>query len=352
MKNFRQLIIGLAIAGFAVYFTFRNVSMKELMESFKTVQYIYLIPAALFSIATYVGRAYRWQILVSPLKQVRVAEMFSPLMVGFMGNILPARAGEVLRAYLLGKKQNISFTGAFATIVVERLFDLLMLLFLFAWVLIFHGKAFDSNAGWGGISLRDMAFKFGILSSGLIAFLVAFIYMVAYHNGTMLRLIRAALKFLPETWSGKIVHLVETFSQGLLVARDFPALAKIMIYSLATWLFIVLSYFPYYWAYDIQNKSAESLVILVVMVCILITVLPTPAFLGSFQAGVLIALHEIMREPEVMAVSFGMVAWAVNFVVLVAMGVYFILHDHLSVKQLVEVEEEGEAALEGKNPGS
>ena len=166
MKQFRQLIIGLGIAGAAVYFTLRNVSIKELMDSFKTIQYVYLLPAILLIISTYAVRAYRWQILVSPMKKVKLSAMLPPLMIGFMGNILPARAGEVLRAYLLGKQENIPFTGAIATIVVERLFDLLMLLLLFAWVLIFHADVFNSGSSWGGISIHSMATKFGMLGGG------------------------------------------------------------------------------------------------------------------------------------------------------------------------------------------
>ena len=78
------------------------------------------------------------------------------------------------------------------------------------------------------------------------------------------------------------------------------------------------------------------------MVCILITILPTPAFLGTFNAGVLIALHNIMGEAELTAVSFSMVVWTMNFMVVFVAGFYFILHDHLSVRQLVEVEEQAE----------
>ena len=75
------------------------------------------------------------------------------------------------------------------------------------------------------------------------------------------------------------------------------------------------------------------------MVCILITVLPTPAFLGSYNAGVLIALHEIMGEAEVTAVSFGMVVWAASFLVVFAGGLYFIFSDQMSVQSLMKAEE-------------
>lgn len=346
MKKFRQLVIGIGIACLAVYFTLRNVSMKDLMDSFKTIKYVYLVPAVLLIIASYAVRAWRWQILVSPLKKVKLSAMLPPLMIGFMGNILPARAGEVLRAYLLGKQENISFTGAVATIVVERLFDLLMLLLLFAWVLIFHADVFNSQTTWGGISIHSMATKFGMLGGGLIVFLIGFIYMLTYHKERLMPMIRFCLKPAPHKLQEKIEHLIGTFSEGLLVAKDTSALVKITISSVILWVLIVLTYYPFYWAYDLQNKSLESLLIVTVMVCILITILPTPGFLGSFQAGILIGLHDIMHESEVAAVSFGMVCWALNFSIILIFGVYCILHAHLSVHQLVELEKEGEEVLD------
>ena len=119
------------------------------------------------------------------------------------------------------------------------------------------------------------------------------------------------------------------------------SLVNIGLSTTLVWALIILSYYPLYWAYDLQNKSLASVVLVVVMVCILITILPTPAFLGSFNAGVLIALHQIMGESEVAAVSFGMVAWTINFAVITLGGIYFILHDQISVTQIAdEIQEE------------
>ena len=86
------------------------------------------------------------------------------------------------------------------------------------------------------------------------------------------------------------------------------------------------------------------------MVCILITVLTTPAFLGSYNAGVLIALHEIMGEAEVTAVSFGMVVWATSFIVIFAGGFYFIFSDHISVASLMKAEETESAVENTERP--
>ncbi len=340
MKKSGQLIIGLIVAFLAVYYTMRNVSVSELMDSFRHVNYIWLLPAFVMMCLTYVARAIRWRVLLLPVKEVKTFELFSPLMVGFMAGVLPARAGELIRAYLLGKKFELSFASSLATIVVERLFDLILLLFLFSWILVFHGEIFDGNIAWSGISIRDLAFQFGVFSLALVLVLIAFIYLLTFHNERAMSLVHWLVKPFPEKWQYKLIQMVETFSQGLRVFRNVRALVFIAVATVGVWALIILQYYPLYWAYEIQDKSATSLVLLTVMICILITVLPTPAFLGSFNAGVLIALHEIMGETEVATVSFGFVAWGLNFAVIVLGGVYFILHDHISVRKLVDLEEE------------
>ena len=340
MKKSGQLIIGLIVALAAVYYTMWNVSVAELMDSFRRVNYVWLLPTFLLMCLTYVARAIRWRVLLLPVREVRTWDLFSPLMVGFMAGVLPARAGELIRAYLLGKKFELSFASSLATIVVERLFDMILLLFLFSWILVFHGEIFNGNIAWSGISIRDLAFQFGIFSLALVVGLVVFIYLLTFHNERAMALVHWLVRPFPENWQYKLIQMTETFSQGLGVFRNIKALVFIGVATAGVWALIVLQYYPLYWAYDLQDKSATSLVLLTVMVCILITVLPTPAFLGSFNAGVLIALHEVMGEAEVVTVSFGFVAWGVNFAVIVLGGVYFIMHDHISVKKLVEIEEE------------
>ena len=140
--------------------------------------------------------------------------------------------------------------------------------------------------------------------------------------------------------------MVGEFALGCQVIKDKSALAQIILYSVLTWVFIVGTYYPFYFAFDLQQRTLESLLILTVMVCILITVLPTPAFLGSYNAGVLIALHEIMGETELTAVSFGILVWTASFLVIFAGGFYFILSDHMSVRSLIKAEEQAETALE------
>jgi uncharacterized protein (TIRG00374 family) len=279
--------------------------------------------------------------LILPIKPVKISQLYSPLMVGFMAGILPARVGEFIRAYLLAKNQNIPFASSLDTIVVERLFDLIFLLLLFAWLLVFQSDIWDPNITWSGFSVKDLAFQFGIFSSIVIVGLLIFIYLLIRHKSTAVALVQWILTPFPEGWENKIVSLIDAFSDGLAVVKNLKSLTNMGLATALVWGLVVLSYFPLYWAFDLQDKSLASVVLVVVMICILITVLPTPAFLGSFNAGVFIALHQILNESEVASVSFGMVAWAINFGVIIIGGVYYMIHDHISVSKLAdEIQEE------------
>jgi glycosyltransferase 2 family protein len=343
------MLIGLAIAFCALYFTLRNISFEELVTSFKNAELIYIIPGLVLIILSYVTRAYRWQALLSPFKQIPVKEIYSPLMIGFMGCILPARAGEFLRAYVVGKKHNITFSGAFSTIIVERLFDLVCLMALFVWVFVFKADLFDPNLTFSGISVQSMVIGFGRICIILTCGLLAFMFLLIWKEEEVKSWINWCIRPLSEKWKKKIIYMVGEFALGCQVIKNKKALMQVTLFSILTWTLIVALYYPFYLAFDLQIRTLDSLLILTVMVCILITVLPTPAFLGSYNAGVLIALHEIMGEAEVTAVSFSMVVWAASFLVIFAGGLYFILSDHMSVSSLMRAEKETEHSPEGQN---
>ena len=214
MKKYSALILSIIIAVLAIYYTVRNVSMEDLANSFKDIHYIYLVPSLAVIIVLYWARALRWKMLVLPIKPVKISQLYSPLMVGFMASVLPARVGEIVRAYLLAKNQNITFASSLATIVVERLFDLIFLLLLFAWLLAFQSDIWDPSITWSGFAVKDLAFQFGLFSIILIAGLLAFIYLLIRHKAKAVALVHWFLKPFPQNWKIKIENLIEAFSDG------------------------------------------------------------------------------------------------------------------------------------------
>lgn len=293
-------------------------------------------------ILSYVFRAYRWQVLLESSLKVDISGLYSPMMVGYMGNFLPARAAEVLRPYLLSKKYDITFSSALASIIMERLFDMIMLLLIFVWVFWFEASAFSSDVKFSGFSVQEMATKFGQLSLLATVAFIVFIYLLLNHKTSLMKLVNFFTGFMSEGWSNKINSLVDEFATGCEVIKNLWALFKISIYSIFIWVGNVIWIYPLYFAFDLQYKTVPSLLILAVIVAILITIVPTPGFLGSYNAGIFISLHEIMGESEIKSVSLGMVGWALFAGVILLAGLYFIFYDHLSIKSLVDVESNGE----------
>ena len=324
----------------ALYYTLRNVSFSEVISSFREMDYIYLLPTIAIIFLSYIVRAYRWQVLLEPSLKVNVGGLYSPMMVGFMGNFLPARAAEILRPYLLSKKHDISFSAAFASIIMERLFDLMMILLIFIWVFWFEASVFSADVKFSGLSVQEMAIKFGQICVLAVGAFVVFIYLLLNHKKMVMKLIHWFTDFMNEKWRNKIKWFVDEFAVGCEVVKKFGALVKISVYSVLVWVGNIFWVYPLYYAFDLQHKTIPSLLVLAVMVSILITVVPTPGFLGSYNAGIFIALHEIMGESAIKSVSLGMVGWALFAGVILVGDLYFIFLDHMSLKTLVNIKKD------------
>jgi len=227
---------------------------------------------------------------------------------------------------------------------VERLFDMIILLLIFIWVFWFEADAFSSNIEFSGFSVQEMAIKFGqICVLGVIA-LIVFIYLLLNHKKKVMKLVGWFLGLMNEKWADKIKHLLDEFTMGCEVVKEFGTLTKISVYSILVWVSNIFWIYPLYFAFDLQYKTISSLLILGVIVAILISILPTPGFLGSYNAGIVIALHEIMGESEIKSVSLGMVGWALFAGAILAGGLYFIFHEHMSLKDLTSVKREGDTS--------
>lgn len=126
----RGRLIGLALTVVFLWLALRAVDPALLLQDLQHVNYVWLLPSALCTLAGYVLRTARWRVILSGAARAPFATLFSVLMMGFAtNNLLPGRLGELWRAYLLGRKQNVRKTFALASVFVERVFDGLVLVF-------------------------------------------------------------------------------------------------------------------------------------------------------------------------------------------------------------------------------
>ena len=176
-----------------------------------------LLAAAVgLTLITYVVRTERWQYLLEPLGKTRFQVAFRATVIGFAASsVLPARAGEVLRPYLLARREGLSATATFATIIVERILDLVAVLVLLATYLI----VFDT-----GMAARDSALFAAIRLGGLVMAPVAVVslvvmFVLAGHPEWLRAWLSAAERILPARLSSLLSRLTRMFSEGFGVLR-------------------------------------------------------------------------------------------------------------------------------------
>jgi hypothetical protein len=174
-KSYVQLAVGLAISGIFLYWVLRPVDFTKLGLALLQFQWLWVIPFLGVTFVSLWLRAVRWRILLSPAREFTSARLFSPLMAGFaLNSLLPARAGEFARAVILNRTENLPLAPTFATIIVERLFDMITLLGLLAAVVLFikidpaisipystkwtmSGPSAALAILWGGVALTAVA---------------------------------------------------------------------------------------------------------------------------------------------------------------------------------------------------
>src|SRR3990172_8741003 len=133
-----RILIGFLLAAIFLYFFLRNIDLRELWRATKQGNLSLLLLSALLTLFNYFFRAVRWRYFLLPIKDTGTWNRFTATVIGFAANtIFPAKLGELVRPYLLGTKENISKSAALATVVVERVFDILCILLILVIYLIF-----------------------------------------------------------------------------------------------------------------------------------------------------------------------------------------------------------------------
>ena len=124
--------LGVAVSAVLLWVAVRGVSLDEVLQQLRQVRPVWLVPVIVSIFLRFWLTAVRWQVLLRPVKRVGIHRLFAITMIGFMANnVLPARLGEFVRAYALGRSEALPPSLPFATIVIERIFDgFTLLLFL------------------------------------------------------------------------------------------------------------------------------------------------------------------------------------------------------------------------------
>ena len=190
--------IGAAISIVLIVLFFRATNPGEIKDAFGEADYIYMVPAIAVLFVALWTRCYRWSLLMRPIAAIPAKRLFSYAIIGYMANnLLPARAGEVVRAYVVGDREGVSKAGTLGTIAVERLFDgvTLVLMLLAAGAIV----------GLGDERLQLIA----ALSTALFVIALAAFYWITATAERATKIINGAASVLPSGIGRRIEDIAE-----------------------------------------------------------------------------------------------------------------------------------------------
>lgn len=299
-----------------------------MLAALDEVNYWYLIPIAVFLFLSLWFRAYRWGVFFRPIKVMRMRNLFSSLMVGYMANnVLPFRLGEFLRAYSIGELEGFSKVSSFATIVLERILDVIILLILLGIALLFQPfPSYIKNSGW--IML--------VVSLIAIIFLT---FLVIKTEGTI-RFCRRSKRYLPKGIAAKGEKILESLLEGLVVLREPKLYFIIAVSSAAIWISYIMIVHTLVHAFnfhvDYELAILASITVLV-MTGVSVSVPSSPGYIGTYHYLVMMGLA-IYGVPESEALSFAILLHLFTMLPMTLVGLYYFMRQHLTMKAAFEEE--------------
>jgi uncharacterized protein (TIRG00374 family) len=335
-----RLLLGVVLAAALLVLVFWKVDWDELRGALETARLGPLLALSATTVAVYAFRAWRLGYLLAPLGTVRFADLFSATYVGFAAGLVIPRAQEILRPWLISRRYPIPLSAGFASIVIERLVDLITVLILFALYLF----VLPTPAQQTGGALMGVVKMAGAGTAVVAMVVLAVLLALHSHADRVLALLEKVLAFLPAWAAGPLRRIIKAFSDGLAVLRAPPGhLAAIFAQSFALWLLICVGFHFNHAAFGLDLPyRATFLLIAFLTVGVAI---PTPGMVGGFHAFYLVTLHEMFGVDRATAAAAGLTAHAFSFLPILVIGLPLLWREGLSLGRVAAVtEEEGSSA--------
>ena len=318
MKKART-VIGIIISLLFLFLAFKNVNFRDIVSIIKKVDISFLIIPIILSCVGLFQRTLRWGYLLNPQKKEKFFNLFSVLMLGYLGNnILPARMGEVLRIYTLDKNYGYSKSLTLATIVLEKVFDILALLCFFSIVLFF--APFPSWVKNGGI----------LLGIGIIG-ITAFLYLFTHKKQEAFRLANFLASPLPEKAVVKIKEILENFDSGLRILKKKKDIMIVIVYSVGIWLTEFFFVYLILGSFNL-HLSIFAPVFLVIMLNLGMLIPSSPGYIGTYQVMCIAALSPFGVEKE-LALSISIVLHILMLSITTVIGMICFWRENLKIKE-------------------
>jgi glycosyltransferase 2 family protein len=334
------LVVGLALALLAWFL--RHADLAGVWAEIRRGDLGLLLLAVLTTMTTYASRSIRWQYMLEGLGPTRFWNAFRATVMGFAASfLLPARAGEFLRPYVLARREGLKTTATFATVILERVFDMVTVLTLFAVFLL----VVDPAVGNAAPQVFRAVKLSGLVVTGVTVAVLAMFFVFAGRPEAIGRLSARVERLLPARLARLVAGLAQTFAEGLSAIRRPRQLLLVLAWSFPLWLSIAAGIWLVTRAFHIDVSYVGSFLLMTLLVAGVLV--PTPGAVGGFHEAYRIGVTSFFLAPNDRAVGAAIVLHAISFVPVTLLGIVFMVQEGLTLGRMRRLAADAGAAEEG-----
>jgi len=351
-----RIWVGLAVGILIMYLLLQIVDFAELRAYMSDIKLIpFALSIALF-MSSFVFRAFQWKYVLPESQNTHIRHLFTAMMIGFAGNfVLPARAGEFIRAGVLSRREGMPFTTSFASVMATRVLDGLCFICVFITTLFVLRLDEPLTISTGPAESFEISPE--RLSTAATMIAVTFL-IAAVSAGTtyilrerVVRLVEFLLKPLSKKLSEWVVHKLAMFLDGFTVFGHGGRFARSLGFTAITWAMVILSVYPLIVAFPMGVRLPWWTVLVVASLVNLGVMIPlSPGFIGTFHVCAVAALK--LSNPAIdydVAIAFALILHAAQLVLIVLAGVVSLWVENVPLAELKEASVEPELAGEPEN---
>lgn len=319
---------GFLVSIFFLWLALRNVELQTIPATLARLDFSWLLLIAFTYTLEHLARAYRWRAIL-PGKALKIKHAYFGIVLGYLfNNLLPARAGEFVRAFYLKKKDTAPASEIFGSVVFERFLDGIIIVSLILFSLNFYPST-------------PLIRKASISAVVFYGFVLAAIILLQYRRQLFENLTMRFFNLFPRKIAHTLNHSRESFINGLgLIARPKLFFRAVGL-SVISWGFSVLTVYISLLMFNFDLGVADA----VLLICILSigAMIPTsPGMIGIYEYCCVIALHGILGQSEEAAALFGLVTHSIGYFYVLIVGFVILAIEGLSLSDLQKGQDEAE----------
>lgn len=324
----RGIIIAVVL-GLSIWYVVGNIDWNGLQRALLSMHPAWVLGGVLSTLAAHLARAQRWRTLIPGGESISLTNSFSATIIGYLMNNLIPRSGELVRPYVLSRREKRPATALIASILVERVLDGLTLAFIFVLLLFFESQRLDQV--FTGYSSR------GIITSLMVpiaAVVVAIVLLLKTRLGD--RISEMLERRLPARFRGKLGGILGDFRTGIGFG-GLGGIVKIIFWTFVIWLGYVSSMYFGMLAFGLDviygMNMGDALMVLAIT-AVGVTIAPTPGAFGVYHGFCKAALMTLFGIPAETAVAFALVTHAGQYLAVMVVGPFFLLRENLSLREM------------------